>query len=524
MEILEKLYIFALLKILAFYFLMSKYYIYSLSLDKCIFGLFYSPLPLLNRHINHLDKETWGRFNIHQIKIAEISFLQSRRLNEISAQICSTMGINLPKNYYIIPAISDDYNFDTAKNETNFLIKFLSIVKNESFDPLYIYAYPEHPNTHSPEAYKQSYALRQLSESAPKLTPDQSKEILNLCNQYLDISKTNIPDNSIFPYLELNGEELASPALSLIKFISYFRSFLNALNNILPLLSAFELEQEYFPDLIECFSLEFIPSFVRNHNFSERIGDAVLEVVITNSMVNSLAGKKNYFVNKQIRVAVSNKLFGTIGHYYNFENCFIGPYDVEKLPGDCFESVAGKLYKIYGFEKVVSFWKKSLFVIPLESAQQMDIVKAIEVMKIDFQSNSLDLTPDDSLSKDIQRLIGSELIPPPSASKGELQTKCKLIGASILKLAITEQVVARLHEEEECLLIPTICSKNSIDSVAKKLNVGDSKQLRVLCGGIMLQNGFQKTMEFAILKLIPHFNIINEMRSGRSHSHIPSRK
>ncbi|EAX97998.1 hypothetical protein TVAG_114500 [Trichomonas vaginalis G3] len=467
--------------------------------------------------MNNMDKETWGRFDIKFIKNDKISFLQSRKLDTISNQICNDMGINLPKNFYLIPTLSTEFDIETAKNETNFMILFTTILKKSNIDPLLIYKYPENPNTHSREVYQQSVDLHRLVEIEHNFTPETEREIETLLQQYLDVSGIKFTQNSIFPKISLNKDELFSPAFSMIKFISYFRSYLNALSKIIPLLSTFEIDQNNFPHLVECFSLEFIPSFVKNHNTSERIGDAILEVVITNSIISSLVGKKNYFVNKQIRIAVSNKLFGVIGEHFNFPSCFIGPFDVEKLPGDCFESIAGKLYKLYGYDKVVTFWQKSLFAIPIDVAQKMDIVKAIEVMKISMQSSSMDLTPDPNLDIKIKNLIGNNLVPPP-VIKDEMLTKCKLIGAALIKLGIVEQVIARIHETEECILIQSIGSKSSIDSVAKKLGLKDSKHLRIICGGIMLQNDFEKTREFIEVKIIPHFNIVSEMRSGRIHS------
>ena len=497
---------------------MGKFYCYSLGLDSNYFGLILFNHPLLHKNIANSDKEMWGRFKIEEIEEKELNFLMTKHLSAITEKISEASGIEFPKNFLIFPSLTKDIDIEFAKNESNFLIEFLNLINSTGFDFKSIYIYPNHPNQYLKAVQKTAFELRKLTERNNNFDAATKESIIGICSSYF--SECEIVDNeaSIFPHVIQNGEEAFLPSFALIKFIAYFRSFLGSLKSIVPLITAFNVEKDFMPYLIEAFTLEYIPSFSKNHNVSERLGDAVLDVVVSTTMISALMGKKNYFLNQQIRLAVSNKLFGIIGDQYKFSDCFIGPWDIEKLPGDCFESVVGGLYTVYGYERVCDFWRNVLFSIPLEVAQKMDVLKAIEAMKVSVDSGSVDLTPNPNPPDYIKNVIGN-LIPPPVDKEGELHIKTKIIGAALIKLSIVHTVLSNLKCEKDAIIIQECCSKESINKVAEKMGIRNSMFLRVLVGGIMLQNGFEKTIGFVQTKIAPLFEIEKEMNAIKHHKH-----
>ena len=506
---------------------MGKFYVYSLKLDENFFGTIMYPLPLMHEKLTDQDIQTWGRFFIQSKSQKELSFLMTKKLTELTNAISECVGINFPKNFILFPSISEDVDLTFSQNETEFIKSFVLLLNKFNFDFKEIYTYPSKPNMHIQDVYKTSYELKKLSESNKiNLNEEMKEEILSLFSHYFpDLETVYDESKSVFPIIcDKNETEYFSPGMSLLKFISYFRSFLCSLVHINRLISPFNVDASFFPYLIQSFSLEFIPSFVRNHNIAERLGDAILDVVVTHSMISALIGKKNYFLNKQIKVAVSNKLFGIIGEQFDFQNCFIGPFDVAKLPGDCFEAIVGSLYTVYGYEKVCKFWRDMLFSIPTEKLQEMDVMKAIESMKVGIESTSIALIPDEDTPENIKKLIGTLTLPPKDENL-QLQIKCKLIGAALLKLSIVFTVISDLTCAEDTALIPYHSSKESLNKVAEKLGLKNSKYLRVLIGGLMLQNGFERTMAFVQSKVAPCFGIAKEIQekhmdqNEREHAH-----
>ena len=494
---------------------MGKFYIYSLKLKQNVFGLIFSHYPLLHQPSTEEDQETWGQFFIEFLEENELSFVQTKRLSEITNELGEAVRIKFPKDFLLIPCYKRATDNEFAKSEIGFIKEFLNILYSADIDFKEIYKYPSKPNMHIQEVFSTSYQLKMLTETIdPKFTPEIKKQLLDVTSRFYPTCLIHMKENtSIFPVFYDNDLfESFSPAIGILQFCSYFRSFLSALDHIIQLFSKLRLDVSFFPYLLQSFSLEFIPSFVRNHNFTERIGDAVLDVVVTHSMVSALISKQNYFLNKQIKIAVSNKLFGIIGEQLDFTSCFIGPYDIEKLPGDCFEAIAGSLFNVYSYEKVCDFWREMLFIIPQEKAQELDVLKAVEAMKVGIKSDSIEVIPDNDSPDNILNLIG-KLVPPPKDDDGKLQIKCKLIGTAFIKLSIVLTVIRKLKLASDTSLIPHHSSKESLNKVAEKLGLKNSKFLRVLVGGLMLTNGFEPTMRFMQTKVIPLFEITKEVET-----------
>jgi hypothetical protein len=121
--------------------------------------------------------------------------------------------------------------------------------------------------------------------------------------------------------------------------------------------TAFLLEEMVFPDLIEAFRVEFIPSFVHHHNTLEELCDSVLSVLATLNVARTWIAGPTHRVHQRVGLAVSNGLFTAIGNAYGFESCVIGPIGEPRVPADCLEAVIGFVFLRYGYDKLSEFWQ-----------------------------------------------------------------------------------------------------------------------------------------------------------------------
>jgi hypothetical protein len=410
-------------------------------------------------------------------------------------------------HFLLIPSSSPDIVLHEAQAIASFTADYISLCDQYSLDLLEVFEYPAHPNRYdpvtirTPETYETVHRLAQLIES-PRVVP------LDFVRKAADLCGSVTFDRGVFP-------KESNPGLAMIKFVCYFRSFLSRLPALANLLQAFSLEPAFFPDLIEAFTIEFIPSFVHHHNTLEKLGDGIVKVIVTLASVQALLRHPIDRVNKRINLVVSNSLFGAIASRYEFEACVIGPIDEEKVPADCFEAVLGAVYARSGYDKLWSFWTARLSALDSRELEVRGLKGTIDAMLLDLQHS---IAPcETSIPSYMAAFIGA-LRPPPEESlqPGDFQQKCKMIGAAFVKASLCLSVYRTIQSVDEFLIVDQKAKKENVEIVAKTLGFPNQRQLKVFLGGLLLVNQFDDVIAMAEGLIIPAFEL-RKRRRRRSH-------
>lgn len=481
-----------------------KHHSYNLSLDQLDFGILLSTMPVLRESVRNGDKETWGRFKISHKGEINISWVQRREIMRISEIFSSLIFTKAPEGLLFIPSCNGEIDYEFLKSEKEFCYRFISIYKEYQFDFENIYAFPENPNTNSPETVQSYKELISLKENGKKLSNDAQLRIIELCESFFPSRKFAFLKDSALPSISFNGNPEFSPSIYLIKFISYFKYFFKAIPAIITIMNSFGIDSHYMPSILESFTLERIPSLVANHNILERIGDSVIDIVVSSSVVRAMIESPNLYINQQIRIIVSNRFFKIIGHQYQFEKALIGPEDQDKVVGDCLESLIGFVFLNFGYEYVCDFWKKMLFTLPITVIQELGLTKAIESLKLGVESKTFNMEPAKQVPKEFSILCNNLIMPPERtfSNNDEFSIKCKLIGTSVYKHCVVIKTIQQMIDKKNLELIKTYTSKTSMDQVAINAGLSGSKKMREFLGGLFLQNGYLQTMDFLQSQII----------------------
>lgn len=488
------------------------------------FGCLMSPVPLLHNIEREIDKSTWGPFSITFEKEASLSWVEQKKLQQITTKLINSISAELQfKDLYLFPihltkpnTFSIDVNF--IQSETDFLINFINTLKTLSINLLDIYTFPEHPNEfvqddvhhHSEQTYKDFQNLMLLKEYFPP-------------NDYSSLFKGEFTfsNDSIFPLTGTNTPH----NFSLLKFICFFQHFLFKIPHLMNLLKKFSIEFEYFPYFIESFTVEFIPSFTHHHNSLEKLGDTILNLCIVSDVIRSLPDQPLYYINHKYNKSISNGLFNTIGFQNGFQNCIIGPIDEDKVPADCFEALCGSIFRLFGYEKLVAFWRQRIFDIDDGFIEKNQLSKTIQAMKLNLRNEITDIEPSNTMppfatnfletyvkSKD-QSDFSLHYAAKDAFTQGtEIQQKCKMIGAAFIKAMISKNIFSKMTKDDDLLLIEVKAKKDSVQDVARKIGFPSSRQLKIFIGGLFLTNGYDAVEDLIQEVIIPHFDLLPRRR------------
>jgi hypothetical protein len=416
--------------------------------------------------------------------------------------------------FLVVPSASPDVDLREAQAAAAFAASYILLCDRHSLGLLGVFEYPAHPNRYdpvtvrTPETYDTVHRLARLIESPRAVPPDFVRAATELCGSVTF-------DGGVFP-------RESNPGLAMVKFVCYFRLFLSRLPALANLLQAFSLDPTFFPDLIEAFTIEFIPSFVHHHNTLEKLGDGLLKVIVTLASVQALLARPIDRVNRRINRTVSNSLFGAIASRYEFDKCVIGPIDEEKVPADCFEAVIGGVYMRWGYDKLWSFWIARISALDPRELETRHLKGLTDAMLLDLRPS---ISPCETPIPSYMAAFVGALRPPPEESlqPGDFQQKCKMIGAAFLKAVLCVAVYRTIQYVDEFLIVDQKAKKENVDVVAKALGFPNQRQLKVFLGGLLLVNQFDGVLTMAEGLIIPAFEL-RRKRRRRSHQQMRETK
>lgn len=505
---------------------MLNFHQYILSInedDENLFGLLFSPLPILYDPLREIDKISWSNFFFKYNGVVSLPWVQKRKLQQITSKLLSSISSDFQsKEFFLIPAKSNSIDIEFATSETDALISYVSKLSDSSINLLEIYKMPEHPNEfvegdpnhHSQETYTD---VRNLSLLKENITSEVD------LNQLFE-NKYKFNPDSIFPI------DTTTNSFTLLKFISYFRYFLKSLPNLYKLSKQFSFNDSFFPYLIESFTVEFIPSSTHHHNSLEKLGDTVLSLCIVSDIIKALPGQPLYYINHKYNKSISNDFFNAISSQNNFQNCIIGPIDEEKVPADCFEAISGAIFTVNGYKSISNFWKERVFDIDDSFIEKNQLKKTINSMRLNLKNSITDVQPTKSMPPYAKQLFDSymnsnennDLIMPAQdafTQGSEMQQKCKMIGAAFLKMMIAKNVFSRMKKDDDLLIIEMKSKKASVEEVAQKIGFPSSRQIKIFIGGLFLTNSFDDVEKIFNSQLTPQFELFPRRRRRHHHLH-----
>lgn len=491
---------------------MAAFRRYGLLLKGEMFGMIYSSMPLLKRVVSDLDKATWSDFVVNELEEGPLSWINKRKMTQITKQIMNAFGFDWnTQDFFFVVCDNEQLEIEKWEKYGQVFADYATALHELGLNPLDLYHMPELVNCYNRDTGEDDPAtletFHQMVQMKETLT--LSKEGISRLSQ---VFKGTFHD-SIFP-------DESHCVFSMMKFMSYFRYFIRALIPMARVVSSFEMDKEMFPAVIQSFTLKYIPSFTSDHNAIETLGDAVLGLVVRQLIIKAAFNDKNYFINRGVNMTVSNQLFATIAASCKFEECVIGPLDVEKVTADCFEALAGSVFLEYGFEHLHKFFVERMFVIDEKTLAVKRITKYVEMMKLDVQVKIEPGNP--ATAPDAAKELMGDMNCPPEGSfvsKSEMHTKCKMIGTSMLKATLAFVIyntkpsyLAKLHEFMK--------GKNAAnDCIAQKLGFQTIKALKAFLGGLVLVNDFDRVFEMTQARVAPAFDIFPRRRRRRRHSH-----
>ena len=485
---------------------------YALSLKGEVFGVIYSAFPLLKRVVSQLDMVTWSDFAVKELGEMQLSWINRRKMGQMTKQMMEGFGFAWDtQEFLVVVSENEQAEVEKCAEFAKILCDYVAALNELGMNPMELYRMPDKVNCYDREAgeddpetlavFHDMVAMRE----AFVLSGDDAERLARVFK--------GTYEKSVFP-------SESHCVFSMIKFLSYFRYLIKALVPMARVLNAFGMRKEMFPLVIQSFTLKYIPSFSTDHNAVETLGDAMLGLIARQMILKGSVNDKNYFLNRGVNLTVSNQLFATIAASSRFEECVIGPLDIDKVTADCFEGLAGCVFLEYGFDEVHKFFVERMFSIDEKVLAVKRITKYVEIMKLDVQ---VKIEPGDqaTVPEGAKALLGSMNCPPDGTfvSKSDMQTKCKMIGTSVLKATLAyviynrkPEYLAKLHD-----LMKGKSAEN--EAAAQKLGFPTIKALKAFLGGLLMVNDFDRVFEMTQAYVAPAFHIFPHRRRRHRHSH-----
>jgi hypothetical protein len=111
------------------------------------------------------------------------------------------------------------------------------------------------------------------------------------------------------------------------------------------------------------------------------------------------------------------------------------------------------------------------------------------------------------------RVVGRLHVPPGQAlEQGEVQQKCKMIGAAFLRAALAIVVYRNMKSVDDFMTVDRKAKNENVEAVARKLQFPGERQLKVLLGGLLLVNSFHDVLAVTESNIIPAFELFRNRR------------
>jgi hypothetical protein len=239
--------------------------------------------------------------------------------------------------------------------------------------------------------------------------------------------------------------------------------------------------------------------------------DSVLGFLVGLGAVQAFAARPIQGINTTIHVAVSNSLFGVIGHRYDFELGVIGPMGESKVPANCSEEVMGFVMVRYGYERLCSFWRARNAAVEVRELETRGLKGMVDAILLELHPSFGPL--EGEVPACMAHFVG-ELRPTSNAcfESGDFQQKFKMIGARFLKADMPLFVSRGIKAGDDFLMIAQKSTKGNVDLVAKGLGFPNGRDLKLFLSGLLLVNSFDSVLSMTERNIIPAFEFRKRRR------------